>query len=1049
MHNKSSNYQDAYNLLNANQRMAVDTTEGVLMVVAGPGTGKTQVLGARVASILQNTDASPENILCLTFTEAATTALRKRLYEFIGSVAYKVNVSTYHGFCNNVIQENKDYFGIQDLDAISELETAEIMKEIIDELPHDSRIKRYVGNVYYDINDLKKLFGLLKKDNLSSKDIEIRVDAKLEEMKYEDDYIYKTNYRGNKKGDLKINKYNTDKVPLEKLKEASNLMNVYNAKLKARGRYDFNDMIRWVLDALQSNEELLLQYQELYQYLLVDEYQDTNGIQNDLLYTLISYWENPNVFVVGDDDQSIYKFQGANVQNIYEFYSKYDTHIKLVVLDKNYRSSQTILDGSGSIISNNKERLVGKVDRLTKDIVASNADVAYLKNSLKIVEYQNTYHEVVSITSKIKELHSKGVEHKDIGILYRNHSQSDELIKFLESEGIDYNVSKTQDILQLPLIKQLNTFLIYLSLESKSLDSGQHLLFDLLHFNNFSHLSSFDIARISTALAKDYTSGWREQLNLTADRLDLGSDAKHELKLFIADVEYWLKEMHNLTLQTLVERIMSKLGYVSRALSSHDATYLIQCLKTYYNFLKEETSRNPYLTLSEFLGKIDLLVSHNLGLKLNKIIRGSNGVNLMTVHGSKGLEFDYVFMIGSTERKWEKDSKSLPYKLNLLLPGEPKKAAEEESRRLFYVGMTRARKHLEVSYPLKDEKDKDLTKSLFVVELEESGSAELISAPTDESAMKHFFDFMLRDEDEEYTDLIDQDFVRYEVENFRLSATNLNSYLRCPVAFFYQNILRVPSAKGESSTFGTAIHYALDGLFKQWGEISTESVAKDILRSRFKKAMNSSKEAFTKEGLERRLYYGESILEKYCDKYSSSWSDSGEIFSELYLKNCEIDGVPIRGQIDKVNVTEGNAHVTDFKTGQVKYGKKKVSPPKVLEDNPNEANYEKRFGGDYWRQIIFYKALIDSDSTQNLKVVSGEIDFIEPEKDEFVKTKIVICDEEYSFVRKQIKSVYSSIQNLEFREGCEEPDCQWCNFNSQYAQRKAFRNEGLLDEAQE
>lgn len=1045
MQNKSLNYQEAYNLLNANQREAVDCTEGALMVVAGPGTGKTQVLGARVASILLNTDASPENILCLTFTEAATTALRKRLYEFIGSIAYKVNVSTYHGFCNNVIQENKDYFGIQDLDAVSELETAEILKEIIDELPHDSKIKRYVGNVYYDINDLKRLFGLLKKDNLSSDDIQQMVDDKLEKMRYEDEYRYKTNYRGNKKGDLKTNKYNTDKVPLEKLKEAALLMNVYNTKLKSRGRYDFNDMIRWVLDALQSNEDLLLQYQEQYQYFLVDEYQDTNGIQNDLLYTLISYWENPNVFVVGDDDQSIYRFQGANVQNIYEFYSKYQKYIKLVVLDKNYRSSQNILDGSGSIISNNEERLVGKVERLTKDIIASNDEVSSITDSLKIVEYQNTYHEVVSITTKIKELNVNGVSFKDIGILYRNHSQSEELIKFLESEEIDYNVSKTQDILQIPLIKQLNTFLTYLSLESKSLDSGQHLLFDLLHFKNFKYLSSFDIARMSAVLAKDYNSGWREQMNLTAEKLDLALEAKRELKHFIEDVEYWLKEMYNLTLQTLVERIMSKLGYVSRALSSHDATFLIQCLKTYYNFLKEETSRNPYLTLSEFLGKIDLLVSHNLGLKLNKIIRGSNGVNLMTVHGSKGLEFDYVFMLGCTERKWEKDAKSLPYKLNLLLPGEPKKASEEESRRLFYVGMTRARKHLEVSYPVKDEKDKDLTKSLFVVELEESGKAELLKASPDESAMKHFFDFMLRQEDKEYTDLIHQDFVKYEVENFRLSATNLNSYLRCPVAFFYQNILRVPSAKGESSTFGTAIHYALDGLFKQWEEISTESVAKEILRSRFKKAMNSSKEAFTKEGLERRLYYGETILEKYYDKYSNTWNDNGEVFSELYLKNCEIDGVPIRGQIDKVNVINGNAHVTDFKTGQVKYGKKKVSPPAMLEDNPNEANYEKRYGGDYWRQIIFYKALIESDSTQNLKVISGEIDFIEPEKDEFVKMKIVISEEEYSFVRNQIKNVYTSIQNLEFRDGCEEPDCQWCNFNALYATRKVFRNETLLD----
>ena len=160
-------YEEVYQQLNANQKLAVDTIDGSVMVVAGPGTGKTQVLGARVASILKNTDTNPENIICLTFTEAATTALRLRLNKFIGSASYKVNVTTYHGFCNSVIQENKDLFGIQDLDPISDLEVAEVMREIVDELPHTSKIKRYVGDVYYDVRVLLKLFGLMKKDNLS------------------------------------------------------------------------------------------------------------------------------------------------------------------------------------------------------------------------------------------------------------------------------------------------------------------------------------------------------------------------------------------------------------------------------------------------------------------------------------------------------------------------------------------------------------------------------------------------------------------------------------------------------------------------------------------------------------------------------------------------------------------------------------------------------------------------------------------------------------------------------------------------------------------
>jgi len=1037
-------YSTIYSELNKNQQKAVDTIEGCVMVVAGPGTGKTQVLGARVASILTTTDASPENIICLTFTEAATVALRLRLVKFLGSGAYRVNIYTYHGFCNTVIQENKDLFGIQDIDPVSELETIEIIHEIIDELPNNSLLKRFTGEVYYDTNDLKKLFGLLKKDNLDRIKVAKKIELAKEEYLSLDSSYYQKKYKDFAKGDLKQKAFDEHCASLDKLQEACNLLDIYDAKLKTRKRYDFSDMLAWVLHALQTNEELLLKYQEQYQYFLVDEYQDTNGIQNDLLYTLISYWENPNVFVVGDDDQSIYKFQGANVENIFDFYKKYESYAKLIVLDQNYRSSQSILDGSNAIIKNNDERLVGKVEGLNKEIVAANNEVSGIQNALQIVEYPNLFHEIVGITAKLKKLRDTGVSLKNVGILYRKHAQSEELIKFLQAEGISYNVAKSQNVLQVPIVHQLNNLLTYLAAESQRLDSGQHLLFEILHYHNFRQLSAFDIARMSAKLAKNFFTGWREQLHNLPQELGLDKESKKELRAFLADIEYWLKEMHNVTLQTLVEGVMSKMGFVSRALASTEATHQIQCLKTYYNFLKEETARNPYLSLRDYLKKIELLEKNKLGLKLNKIVHGMDGVNLMTVHGSKGLEFDYLFVLGCTEDKWEKEKTGLPYRLNLLLPGEPKKASEEETRRLFYVALTRARMHLEVSYALQDDKEKPLTKSVYVVELEESNAAVIRKDHASEKELLHFFDFMLLQKNDTYISLIKQDFVKKEVENFRLSATNLNSYLKCPVTFFYQNVLRVPSAKGESATFGTAVHSALDALFKQLNEINTPEEAKKLLTRKFSAAMNSSREAFTKEGLERRLYYGSEILTKYYDTYASDWSNLGEIKTELYLKNCEIDGVPIRGQIDKVIINDKNVNVVDFKTGKWDYGKKKVSPPVSLVDNPDESNYEKRYGGDYWRQVLFYKALIESDTSQNLKVISGEIDFIEPDNEGFHRSIIMVTDDHYDFVKKQIKATYQSIQLLEFDKGCEEKDCQWCNFNSSYKKQKQYSGINLM-----
>ncbi len=1039
------NFEDVYQSLNPNQKSAVDAIEGCVMVVAGPGTGKTQVLGARVASILLKTDTNPENILCLTFTEAAATSLRNRLYQFIGSASHRVNILTYHGFCNQVIQENKDLFGVQNLNPVSELEVIELLKEIIDELPNSSVLKRFRGDVYYDSNNLKKLFSLLKKDDISPQDIQQRVAEYLEELKNDESFYYKRKSGNFQKGDFKIDHFNKEKEALDKLIEASRLLHVYEQKLARIQCYDFDDMLKWVLNMFNKNPDLLLNYQEQFHYFLVDEYQDTNGVQNKLLYDLISYWDNPNVFVVGDDDQSIYKFQGANVENIYQFYKRYEQYAQLIVLDENYRSSQNILDGSNSIISKNEERLVGKVPGLTKNIKASNPEVSSITQAVKVVEYPNAFQEIVSITSKIKKLKTEGVSYKDVAVLYRNHAQSDELIRFLEAERIDFNVTRTQDVLEVIIVKQLNDFLNYLKLEDKKLDSGQHLLFSILNFNHFKHLSAFDIARISRyCYTYKKEGGWRTVLNQLPGELNISDAATKELNQFVSDTEYWLKEMHNLTLQVLVEKVMSKMGFVSRALAGSDATFEMQCLKTYFNFLKEETSRNPYLSLSEFLVKVDLLMNNGIGLKLNRVVHGLNGVNLMTVHGSKGLEFDHVFLLGCTEKKWEKDRTSLPFGLNKIWAGEPKSATEEEARRLFYVALTRARKGIEVSYALKNEKDKDMAKSVYVVELEESNAAVISKEMAKEDDMLHFFDFMLSYNDESYVDLVNQDFVKAILEDFRLNATNLNNYLKCPVTFFYQNIIKVPSAKGENMAFGSAVHYALEGLFKPDIELNNPTAMKEMLTTRFKNYVHNNKESFTTEALERRLHYGGEILRGYYDQYSDDLISNNQVETEVYFNTSEVDGVPISGVIDKMIVKDKVVHVVDYKTGKYETGRKKVSPPSVLDLESQEENYEKKHGGDYWRQVLFYKALIESDKRLNYDVLSGEIDFIEPHKEEYQKAKIIIQDNEYQFVRAQIKQVYQRIMNMEFTEGCNEHDCQWCNFNRYYLGKKRYEHDDLL-----
>ena len=1044
-----NDYDSLYSGLNTQQKLAVDSVEGCVMVVAGPGTGKTQVLGARVANILNVTDSYPENILCLTFTEAAATALRNRLYSFIGAASHRVNIQTYHGFSNQVIQENKDLFGLHDLSPVSELEEIEVMKEIIDDLPNDHILKRFRGEVYYDAKDLRKLFSLMKREGLNGAKIEHLVSERLEALKQDESMYYKRNSGEFKKGDLKINQYKPIEKRLQKLVAASQLITAYDQKLIERKRYDFDDMLAWVLNVFDQYPEVLQRYQEQFHYFLVDEYQDTNGVQNQLLFKLIEYWDNPNVFVVGDDDQSIYKFQGANVENIFNFYAHYKQYANLVVLDQNYRSSQNILDGSNGIIQRNNERLVGKVEGITKDIKAANPSVADIANAVRIVEYPNLYQEVVSITSRIKELAKRGVPLSEVAILYRNHAQSEALIRFLESERIVYNVVRTTNVLDEVMVAQLNDFLTYLALESKSLDSGSHLLFKMLYSNSFENISAFDIARMSRALNKERKSGgWRSLLNDEEfiNALGLSTKAKAELKRFVSDTEYWIKERHNVTLQVLVEKVLSKMGFISRALTDADATYKVQCLKTYFNFLKEETARNPSLTLDEFLHKIELLKRNKLGLNLNKVVHGESGVNLMTVHGSKGLEFDHVFLMGCIEKKWEKDRNPLPFGLNEILPGSPKHALEEESRRLFYVALTRARKSMEVSYAIKDDKDKDLAKSVFVVELEETGAAKTESVRAEEKEMLNFFEHMVTHHDEGYRNLVEQDFVREAVREFRMNTTNLNAYLKCPVSFFYQHIVRVPSAKNETMTFGSAMHYAMEGLFSDDMKANGLEKTQRMLVSRFTTYINNNKESFTPEALERRLHYGKQLLTDYAVEHWEMWVDQEHVETEVYFNNGEIDGVPIGGVIDKIIVDKGSAHVVDYKTGNPENGRKKIKPPETLDGTYTGDDFNKKYGGDYWRQIMFYKALIESDQRMRREVVSGSLEFLEQDQEKWVTGKVVVKAEEYDFARRQIVDTYQRIQGLEFTEGCNEEDCEWCNFNKHYAGNLRYTGENLLNE---
>ena len=426
---KTFNFCDEYNNLNKAQKEAVDRTEGAVMVVAGPGTGKTQIIAARIASIIQQ-NIKPENILCLTYTDAGTIAMRDRLLSFIGTDAYRINIFTFHAFCNTVIQNNSSYFGFNDLRPASELEKNEIVQKLLDALPHDNPLARDSGDLYGDTKNLLDLYATMKKENWDSATYVHAINTYIASLPTLPEMRYIKKYKLFKTGDLKVDAIQKETKKYERAKAAALTYDDFQRLMWEAGRYDFDDMIIWVINAFKNIPELLSDYQERYQYVLVDEFQDTSGSQNDLVDLLMSYWEDPNLFIVGDDDQSIYRFQGANIGNILSFNGKYSP--QTIVLTDNYRSTQQILNTAMAFIEENVERLATGENfhgiGITKNLTAARLPPG---ERPEVRAYQTITLESLGVAFEIELRHKRGDELSSIAVLYRNHKQVELITRYL------------------------------------------------------------------------------------------------------------------------------------------------------------------------------------------------------------------------------------------------------------------------------------------------------------------------------------------------------------------------------------------------------------------------------------------------------------------------------------------------------------------------------------------------------------------------------------------------------------------------------------------
>jgi DNA helicase II / ATP-dependent DNA helicase PcrA len=1022
-------FSEEYDSLNPQQKQAVDKIFGPVMVIAGPGTGKTQILSVRIGKILLDTDYLPSNILCLTYTDAGVLAMRKRLLNMIGADAYSVHIHSFHSFCNMVIQQNMHLFHKKELQPINELEQVQCLMQLIDSFDNNHPLKRYKTDAYFEAGYLKDLFSNMKREGWTADYLEKKIDEYIEEI-IPDTFYNKIKA---KKGIIEMTaEGRKEQEKMVKLKAAVQAFPVYQRILKEKQRYDFDDMINWVINVFETNTEALANYQEQYQFILVDEYQDTSGAQNRLVELLVSYWqdESPNLFVVGDDDQSIYRFQGANMENMRLLSGKY-TDLLRVVLTQNYRSVQPILDSAHLLIQNNTQRLTNENKELEKILTASNPKYKGITVGPVIRSVTNEFEENILIAEEIRQLVDEGVAPGRIAVIYKEHRTGDELQKFLQLQKLPYYTRKSINLLKDPFIKKILSYLNYAISETEIPFSGEPLLFEILH-HNFHAIPALKIASISNEVfqsQRNHKKGGAQSI-----REYLGSlTATNQQKLFSADdvtdklivvhkiLEKLITESENMPLLKWFELLFNEANIISYIMGQPDKAWLMQLLNAFFDFVQDECKRNPDLGLKGLAKQIELLEENGLPIPLVQTNGNEKGVNLLTCHGSKGLEYEYVFFVGCHSAVWENKKKyNQGYKLppNVFTKETPEEK-EEELRRLFFVAATRAEKYLYISFPKFTNDGKELEASRFIAEMAMENLKHEPVVIADDIKLKYsVLRYGLIQQPE--LEAAEKDFIEQLLVGFKMNVTALNNYLECPLKFYYNSLVRIPGAYSENAQFGTSMHDALSHYYNKMMESGRVYPPLQVMLGRFEWHITSNRHVFTAESLRRFTDYGIQCLTAL---YDSFFVNKGDEFvrTEVSLE-ATLHSIPLKGFADKIQYWGNEVVITDFKTGSLEKSNRRYEFV--------EAGFPKKpEGGNYWRQAVFYKLLFDRQRDKSKELRQIEFLFIEPnEKQDFDLKKMHITPEHEEVVVQQITETWDKIQAQDFYKGCGKPDCHWCNF---------------------
>ncbi|MEO5949601.1 MAG: ATP-dependent DNA helicase [Candidatus Saccharimonas sp.] len=1075
-------FASRYKKLNDVQKQAVDLIDGPLLVIAGPGTGKTELLSMRTANILKKTDTLPENILCLTFTDSGANAMRERLADIIGADAYKVAIHTFHSFGTEVIGQNAEYFyrGAR-FEPADDLHSYEILRSIFDELDYDHPLASKMRDNYTHLDDTYKAISELKQAGLTSDELLHIIDTNdecldlveaelstifagtislkmltslaeaaqrvasfvppvlpkaitplvnvlalsLAHMYDEATVLGKTKpitaWRNQwmEKNDQGIFVFK-DRKRQVKLRAVASIYFAYLSRMEHAGLYDYDDMILNVVHGMESQPELRLNLQEKYHYIMVDEFQDTNLAQLRILFDLTQSATpdaQPNIMAVGDDDQAIYSFQGADVNNIHRFREQYPSHSSLVLID-NYRSTPEVLSISRDIILQGSGRL-----ETTMDINKSLTTHVESGTSVALNEFGAIEDERAWLGEQIAALIAQGTAPSSIAVLARRHKELISLLPHLYQHHIDVNYERRDNVLEMEPIKMLERIVrVCVALADQQHELADSLLPELLSHEMYG-FSPESIWRLSLASSRNHLN-WietmltHEEFKPIADWLiTRASRVAHEPLEEYLDIVMGIPDESDTKDVILFKSPYFEHYFSKSILDSQPDAYItvLEALRTIRDKLRSYQDTEAQ-QIGEFLEFIDL--HREMGAPITSLRRRADAseraINLMTAHKSKGLEFDHVFIVGAVDSSWGERvrgrSRLISYPENL--PLTPAGASYDERLRLFFVATTRAKRALTISYPLTDDAGKATLPASFLVGLPLDTTTP--ASTHDARSLTAQQELLWHERITNAPTASMRQLLAPVLETYKLSSTHLNNFIDItrggPAHFLMNNLLRFPQAKSANAAYGTAIHAALSRAHGHLVATGERRPVEDVLGD-FQQELQS--EHLSEEDT---LTYGKrgiDNLRKFLTSYYDSFTSTQKSELSFAGQGVMVGEAKLTGSLDLLDLQNKTITVTDYKTG------------KPSRDWKGASEFEKIKLHKYKQQLLFYQLLCEHSRDYRKYVFGGGVlQFVEPTPSgTFCALDYTFTNEEKERFIKLLCAVWHCITTLELPDISEfEPN---------------------------